>query len=140
MVRPFICACLSAALLFSGPGAQAALDGRVPEPGMVTMADFGAESCLPCKAMAPILKKLDEEYEGRAAVRFINTVKYPEIAEYFRIAVLPTQIFYNHRGEEVGWHAGYLDEGSMREQIAKMLKSQADEKADQEKKSKESCQ
>ena len=121
MVRPFICACLSAALLFSGPGAQAALDGRVPEPGMVTMADFGAESCLPCKAMAPILKKLDEEYEGRAAVRFINTVKYPEIAEYFRIAVLPTQIFYNHRGEEVGWHTGYLDEGSIRAKLDELI-------------------
>lgn len=121
MVRPFICACLSAALLFSGHGAQAALDGRVPEPGMVTMADFGAESCLPCKAMAPILKKLDEEYEGRAAVRFINTAKYPEIAEYFRIAVLPTQIFYNHRGEEVGWHTGYLDEGSIRAKLDELI-------------------
>ena len=129
MVRPFICACLSAALLFSGPGAQAALDGRVPEPGMVTMADFGAESCLPCKAMAPILKKLDEEYEGRAAVRFINTVKYPEIAEYFRIAVLPTQIFYNHRGEEVGWHAGYLDEGSIRAKLDELIAAAKAEQA-----------
>ena len=129
MVRPFIFACLSAALPFSVPCAQAALDGRVPEPGMVTMADFGAESCLPCKAMAPILKKLDEEYEGRAAVRFINTVKYPEIAEYFRIAVLPTQIFYTHRGEEVGWHAGYLDEGSMRAKLDELIAAAKAEQA-----------
>ena len=79
--------------------------------------------------MAPILKKLDEEYEGRAAVRFINTVKYPEIAEYFRIAVLPTQIFYNHRGEEVGWHAGYLDEGSMRAKLDELIAAAKAEQA-----------
>ena len=121
MLRRTLCACLAAAHLIFAQGAYAALDGRVPEPGMVTMADFGAESCLPCKAMAPILKKLDREYEGRAAVRFINTVKYPEIAEYFRIAVLPTQIFYNHRGEEVGWHTGYLDEGSIRAKLDELI-------------------
>ena len=75
MIRRTVCACLTAASLTFAPGAYAELNGRVPEPGMVTMADFGAESCLPCKAMAPILKKLDKEYEGRAAVRFINTVQ-----------------------------------------------------------------
>lgn len=78
--------------------------------------------------MAPILKKLNKEYEGRATVRFINTVQYPDIAEYFRIAVLPTQIFYNHRGEEVGWHTGYLDEGSIRAKLDELISAAKAEK------------
>ena len=129
----------AAALSFSAP-AGAALTGRVPEPGMITMADFGTPSCQPCRLMRPFLEKLDREYEGRVAIRYIDSEVLPEAFEWFRITSVPTQIFFDHHGQEVGWHAGYLDEGSMREQIEKMLKAQADEKADQEKKSKESCQ
>ncbi|MCI5167595.1 MAG: hypothetical protein D3903_16260 [Candidatus Electrothrix sp. GM3_4] len=45
---------------------------QVPVPGMVTLVDLGAHKCIPCKMMAPVLKKLTTEYEGRAAVIFID--------------------------------------------------------------------
>jgi hypothetical protein len=42
--------------------------------------------------------------------------------------VLPTQIFYNHRGEEVGWHTGYLDEGSIRAKLDELISAAKAEK------------
>ena len=103
--------------------ARAALDGDFPEPGMVTLVDFGAETCLPCKAMAPILKKLDVAYEGRAAVRFVSTVKHPETARRYRVSVIPTQIVFDHRGKIVGWHTGFMDEQGLRAKLDELIEA-----------------
>ena len=40
----------------------------VPAPNMVTMVDIGSKNCIPCKMMAPILEKLEKDYEGKAAI------------------------------------------------------------------------
>jgi thioredoxin 1 len=37
----------------------------------VTLVDLGATKCIPCKMMAPILKELKQEHQGRAAVIFL---------------------------------------------------------------------
>ena len=49
----------------------------VPVKGMVTMVDLGANSCVPCKMMAPILEKLEKDYDGKAAIVFIDVWKDP---------------------------------------------------------------
>ena len=46
--------------------------GKIPVPGMVTMVDVGAKACIPCKMMIPVIESLSEEYEGRAAIVFID--------------------------------------------------------------------
>ncbi len=109
--------------------AHAALDGKVPEPGMVTFVTFSADGCQPCRLMEPALRKLDQEFEGRAAVREINTSEYPELVPYFRIAAVPTQILFDRNGKELGWHQGYMDESSMRQAIEGALKADAQSSA-----------
>lgn len=84
---------LATAAVLASP-AHAKLDGKVPEPGMVTFVTFSADGCQPCRLMEPALRKLDQEYEGRAAIREINTSEYPELVPYFRIAAVPTQILF----------------------------------------------
>lgn len=84
---------------------------------MVTFVTFSADGCQPCRLMEPALRKLDQEYEGRAAIREINTSEYPELVPYFRIAAVPTQILFDKDGKELGWHQGYMDESSMRQAI-----------------------
>ena len=61
---------LATAAVLASP-AHAKLDGKVPEPGMVTFVTFSADGCQPCRLMEPALRKLDQEYEGRAAIREI---------------------------------------------------------------------
>ena len=51
---------------------------QVPVKGMVTLVDVGADACIPCKMMAPILEKLEKVYQGKAAIVFIDVWKNPE--------------------------------------------------------------
>lgn len=84
-----------------------------PAKGLVTLVDLGATECIPCKMMAPILRELAREYEGKAAVIFIDVWKNPAPAKQARIRVIPTQIFYDKEGREVGRHEGFLDKKSI---------------------------
>ncbi len=61
--------------------------------------DFGADSCIPCKEMAPVLKKLNSEMKEKTIVKFVDVWKNGEVAEGFPIQVIPTQLFYTSDGK-----------------------------------------
>jgi thioredoxin 1 len=92
----------------------------VPVKGMVTMIDLGAKKCIPCKMMAPILAKMEKQFEGKAAIVFIDVWEYNEQARRFGIRAIPTQIFYNETGKEVYRHVGFMDEKAIINQLKKM--------------------
>ena len=83
---------------------------QVPVKGMVTLVDIGANACIPCKMMAPILEKLEKVYQGKAAIVFVDVWKNPAGAEPFKVRVIPTQIFYDKKGKEVYRHEGFMSE------------------------------
>ena len=86
---------------------------EVPEKGMVTMLDLGAHTCVPCKMMAPIIKELQEEYRGKAAIVFIDVWQHKDEAKKYGIRAIPTQIFYDSTGKEVRRHVGFMDKKSI---------------------------
>ena len=92
----------------------------VPTPGMVTMLDLGADKCIPCKMMAPIIEDVKKEYEGLASVVFIDVWKNPGEGEKFGIRAIPTQIFYDKAGKEVERHEGFLSKGKILEIFTKL--------------------
>jgi thioredoxin len=94
---------------------------EIPVRNMVTMVDLGADKCVPCKLMAPILEKLEPEYKGRAAIIFIDVWKDVEQAKKFGIRVIPTQIFYGKSGKERSRHLGFMSEEEIREQLDMLL-------------------
>jgi len=67
--------------------------------GLPIIIDFGADSCIPCKEMAPILKELNAELQGKAIIRFVDVWKYQSLAEGYPISVIPTQIFIDSNGK-----------------------------------------
>jgi thioredoxin len=81
---------------------------EVPVKGMVTMLDLGANKCIPCKMMAPILEELKKEYNGKAAIVFVDVWQHTEEARKHRIQAIPTQIFFDKQGEEVLRHVGFM--------------------------------
>lgn len=72
------------------------------------LLDLGADKCVPCKMMAPILEELKEDYAGIMAVDFIDVWKNPASAEPYGIRVIPTQIFFSADGTELFRHEGFL--------------------------------
>ena len=89
-----------------GPIASHAAGARsVTIPRLV---DLGADTCIPCKAMAPILVELRTEYAGRMQVDFIDVWKNPGAGDPFNIYAIPTQIFFDGRGKELTRHEGFI--------------------------------
>ncbi len=84
------------------------------------MVDLGADRCVPCKMMAPIIAKVQKDYEGRAAIIFLDVWKDPGLGKKFGIRAIPTQIFYDHEGKEVYRHLGFMDEKSMVAMLQKL--------------------
>jgi len=72
------------------------------------LVDLGADKCIPCKMMAPVLKDLKKEYEGQMLVDFIDVWKNPDAGKPYKINLIPTQIFYDANGKELFRHQGFL--------------------------------
>ena len=94
---------------------------NIPVKEMVTLVDLGANSCIPCKLMAPILEELEKEYKGRAAVIFIDVWENRDKAKEFKVVTIPTQIFYNKQGQEVYRHIGFFDKESIKEKLDALI-------------------
>ena len=103
VLLPF--ACLAA--LAAGLGAAedpATGDSKVARPRLV---DLGADKCIPCKMMAPILSELEKEYAGQFEVVFIDVWKKREEGARYGIQLIPTQIFFDASGKELFRHEGF---------------------------------
>lgn len=72
------------------------------------LLDLGADKCIPCKMMAPILEELEQEYAGKLEVEFIDVWKNSDASEPYGIETIPTQIFYAADGTELFRHTGFF--------------------------------
>ncbi len=66
----------------------------------VTLVDFDAPWCPPCKVLGPILEQLHEDYNGDVNLIKVNCDESPELASTYGIMSMPTVIFF-HDGEPV---------------------------------------
>ena len=87
----------------------------------VTFIELGADRCIPCKKMQPIMKELAEEYPLKIQVVFYDVWKDPVPARKFGIQLIPTQVFIDPQGREVFRHVGLFP----KEDILKMLKEKS---------------
>ena len=83
------------------------LPGQLTGKGIPALIDVGADNCIPCKLMAPILEELKNEFQGKIMVQFLNLNKYPGLAKEYKISFMPTQIFYDASGKERFRHEGF---------------------------------
>ena len=60
----------------------------------VTVVDFGAEWCGPCKKLNPILGQLAQEFQGRVKFVEIDVDRAPETALKYGITSVPQLLFF----------------------------------------------
>jgi thioredoxin 1 len=103
---------VTAAQTTSAPASAAAL------PRLV---DLGADKCIPCKKLAPILEELRKEYAGRMSVEFIDVWENPGAGKPYNIRLIPTQILYDRDGKEVWRHEGFIPKKDLQKLVAEKV-------------------
>ncbi len=83
----------------------AATPAKHPLPKLL---DLGANKCIPCKLMAPVLDELKKEYAGKLEVEFIDVWKNPDAGKLYKVEMIPTQIFFDAGGKELYRHVGFF--------------------------------
>ncbi|MCB1151372.1 thioredoxin family protein [bacterium] len=72
------------------------------------LIDLGADKCVPCKMMVPVLEELAAGYADRFEVEFIDVWKQPERGDAYAVNLIPTQIFLAADGTELFRHEGFF--------------------------------
>jgi len=84
------------------------------------IVDFFATWCAPCKALAPILDELADEYAGRIDIYKVDTGEEEELSEAFNIRSIPTLLFCPKEGKP-GMTQGALPKETLRQIIEENL-------------------
>ena len=78
----------------------------------VTLVDFWAEWCGPCRMVTPILDQLAGEYEGQVTIAKVNVDNAPELAQKFSISAIPTLLVFKD-GEMKKQFVGVTPKGDL---------------------------
>ena len=73
--------------------------------GGITLVDFWATWCGPCRMQAPVIEELAEKYEGKFKVAKVDVDANPNIAARYGVMSIPTLIVFNN-GEETARRVG----------------------------------
>ncbi len=84
----------------------------------VTFLELGADRCIPCKKMQPIMKEIAAMFPDRVQVVFYDVWKDPAPGERYRVQLIPTQVFLDQKGKEIARHVGLFP----KEEILALLK------------------
>ena len=79
-------------------------------PYSCTFLEFGSTGCSACRQMERVMETVRTQHAGRVQVVFVNVSRKEnqELAEYFGIATIPTQVLLDRSGAEYYRHNGYI--------------------------------
>jgi len=88
----------------------------------VTFVELGSVNCVPCVQMQPVMKAIEDKYDGQVEVVFYDVWKPDQrhYAQEYGIKLIPTQVFLDENGMEFHRHEGFYPEA----EIHKVLQTQ----------------
>ena len=90
------------------------------DKGGVTVIDFWAEWCGPCRMIGPIIEELATEYDGKVTVGKVDVDSNPETSMRYGIRSIPTVIILKD-GEVVDKHVGVTTKQVLTQKIEALI-------------------
>jgi thioredoxin 1 len=94
-------------------------EAEVLNSELPVLVDFWAPWCGPCRALAPTIDQIAQDFQGKVKVFKLNTDENPESAVKFRINSIPNLIFFKD-GKPVDQLIGAVDKAKIEDAIAKI--------------------
>ncbi|MFT4761017.1 MAG: thioredoxin 1 [Saprospiraceae bacterium] len=82
----------------------------------VSVVDFWAEWCGPCRMITPIIEELATEYDGKATIGKVNVDHNPETSMKYGVRSIPTILILKN-GEVVDKHVGTTTKAALAAKI-----------------------
>ncbi|MCD4706884.1 MAG: thioredoxin [Candidatus Sabulitectum sp.] len=82
----------------------------------LTLVDFSADWCGPCKMLHPVLDKLTDELSVKVNFLTVDIDQNPAAANQFGIRGVPTMIIF-HGGKEIDRMVGFRDKASLKKDL-----------------------
>ena len=94
---------------------------KVLDSDKLTMIDFWAEWCGPCRMVGPVVEEIAKEYDGKAVVGKVNVDNNPGISVKFGIRNIPALLFFKN-GEIVDKQIGAVPKSVLAGKLDNQIK------------------
>ena len=95
---------------------------KVLDQNGVTVVDFWAEWCGPCRMIGPHIEEMAKEYEGKALIAKVDVDNNPEISFKYSVRSIPT-VLYLKNGEVVDKQVGATSKKVLIDKLDRILAS-----------------
>jgi thioredoxin 1 len=90
--------------------------------GRPTVVEFGAAACAGCREMIAVMREVEPRVAGRAQVLVLDVMKERELLRAYGIRVIPTQVYFDARGQEAKRHVGVMTVDAVVEQLTRLAR------------------